>query len=143
MFIGEYQHSVDSKGRVAIPSKFRDSLRSGAVVTRGIDQNLTIYPKGEWEKLASKLSELPTAQTNVRAYVRLMLSGAMDAELDGQGRVILPGYLRDYGKIKTNVVITGLFNRLEVWDQTAWKAYKQKAEKASPKIAEGLTNLGV
>lgn len=143
MFIGEYQHSVDGKGRVSIPAKFRDALRPGAVVTRGIDQNLTIYPKAEWEKVAARLSELPTSQRSVRAYVRLMLSGAMDAELDGQGRVVLPLYLRDYAHIKTNVVITGLFNRLEVWDQTGWKAYKAKAEKASPSIAEKLTNLGV
>ncbi len=138
MFIGEYQHTLDEKGRVAIPTKFRSEVAHGAVVTRGLDNCLFLYPKGEWEKLAKKLSELPMSKANTRAFVRLMLAGAMDVELDSQGRVVLPDYLRKYAGAKKDVVIAGVLNRLEIWDETAWEKYKAGTEKESVKIAEEL-----
>src|SRR3954469_25468978 len=100
MFIGEYAHNLDDKGRLAIPVKFRTDLKKGAVVTRGLDNCLFLYTKAEWEKLAEKLATLPISQANSRAFARLMLAGAMDVEVDKQGRIILPEYLRTFAKLK-------------------------------------------
>jgi len=143
MFIGEYQHSVDQKGRVAIPAKFRATLKKGAVVTKGLDKCLFLYPKKDWEELAAKLASLPISQKDARAFGRLMLAGAMDVDIDKQGRINLPGYLRDYANVKNNAVVAGLYNRLEIWNSKDWKTYKDSAEKDSSDIAEHLGNLGV
>lgn len=143
MFIGEYSHNLDDKGRLAVPTKFRKALQSGAVVTRGLDNCLFIYTKGEWKKLADKLSNLPISKANTRAFARLMLSGAMDAKLDKQGRIIVPDYLKGYARLKKKVVLTGLYNRLELWDQTTWEKYKGVTEKDSTDIAEALEDLDV
>ena len=143
MFIGEYHYKIDEKSRVAIPSKFRNFLKKGAVVTRGIDACLFLYPRNEWEKLAKKLSTLPISKSKNRAFIRLMLAGAMDVDLDRQGRIILPEYLKKYANIGRQVVIVGLYNRLEIWDETKWEEYKSLSEKESPNISETLGELGV
>jgi len=143
MFIGEYQHSVDQKGRVAIPAKFRATLKKGAVVTKGLDKCLFLYPKKNWKELAAKIANLPISQKDARAFGRLMLGGAMDVDIDKQGRINLPGYLRGYANIKTNAVVAGLYNRLEIWNSKDWDTYKSSAEKDSSDIAEHLGNLGV
>lgn len=143
MFIGEYQHNIDNKGRLAIPAKFRASLKQGAVVTRGLDNCLFLYTKDEWKKLASKLASLPIAKANTRAFSRLMLAGAMDVDLDNQGRIILPDYLRKFAAAKKKVIIAGLYNRLEIWDEQKWQRYKSGTEKSSTDIAEALGELGV
>lgn len=143
MFIGEYSHNLDDKGRVAVPSKFRIRLNKGAVVTRGIDNCLFLYTKDEWQKLAEKLAALPISQANNRAFARLMLAGAMDVELDKQGRIILPEYLRQFAQIKKEVVIAGLYDRLEIWDQVIWNKYKIQTESQSSEIAERMAELGV
>lgn len=143
MFIGEYQHSIDEKGRLAIPVKFRDDLAKGAVVTRGLDNSLFLYTKDEWQKLADKLAGLSITQAGSRAFARLMLSGAMDVKVDKQGRVGLPDYLRKYAGINKKVVVAGLYNRLELWDEKTWEQYKASTEKDSNKIAEELGNLGL
>ena len=143
MFIGEYKHNLDEKGRLAIPTKFRLDLSKGAVVTRGLDTSLFLFPKEEWDKLAEKLASLPLGQSNSRAFARLMLAGAMDLELDKQGRVVLPEYLRTYAELKKSVVIAGLFNRLELWDETSWNIYKKKMEEDAESVAEQLGQLGI
>lgn len=143
MFIGEYSHNLDDKGRVAVPSKFRVRLNKGAVVTRGLDNCLFLYTKDEWQKMAEKLAALPISQANSRAFARLMLAGAMDVELDKQGRIILPEYLRQFAQIKKEVVIAGLYNRLEIWDQVIWNKYKGQTESQSSEIAERMAELGV
>ena len=143
MFIGEYSHNVDQKGRLAIPIKFRDAFGQGAVVTKGLDDCLFIYTQSEWEKLAEKLAHLPISQSNTRAFSRLMLAGAMDIEMDKQGRLMLPEYLRQYAGVAKKVVITGLYNRLEVWDDQKWNIYKSGTEKSSTQIAEAMKELGV
>ncbi len=143
MFIGEYYHAVDDKGRLAVPIKFREELATGAVVTRGLDKCLFLYPQREWEILAEKLAKLPIARANTRAFSRLMLAGAMDVELDKQGRIILPEYLRKYGGLKRKVVVAGLYNRLEIWDELTWNQYRTGTEKTSTDIAEALGELGV
>lgn len=143
MFIGEYSHNLDDKGRVAIPKKFQKELASGAVVTRGLDNCLFLYTRDEWEKLAQKLANLPFAQANTRAFARLMLAGAMDLEVDKQGRLVIPEYLRIFAGIKKNVVIAGLYNRLEIWDAENWKKYTEHSEQESTAIAEQMGMLGV
>jgi MraZ protein len=143
MFIGEYQHSLDEKGRIAIPVKFRKELADGAVVTRGVDHCLVVYTAAEWEKLAARLANLPIASANNRAFARLMLAGAMDSPLDGQGRVIVPDYLRSYATLGKKVVLAGLYNRLEIWDAAKWDEFKSRTEIASADIAEKLGELGV
>ncbi|MEK7580185.1 MAG: division/cell wall cluster transcriptional repressor MraZ [Patescibacteria group bacterium] len=143
MFIGEYHYSVDEKGRLAIPSKFRILLSIGAVVTRGVDNCLFLYAKKEWENLANVLSKLPISQAKSRAFARLMLAGAMDVDIDKQGRIVLPDYLRKYAGISKKVVVAGLYNRLEIWDENSWEEYKSQSERDSSDIAENLAGLGV
>lgn len=143
MFIGEYHHNVDDKGRLAVPVKFRLALKKGAVVTRGLDHCLFLYTKDEWQKLAGKLAALPIAKANTRAFARLMLAGAFAVDLDKQGRVVVPDYLRQYAGLKKNVVVAGLYNRMELWDGDAWSAYRRTTEKTSDAIAEALDELGV
>src|SRR3990167_8170416 len=143
MFIGEYSHTMDAKGRLAIPVKFRHLFSDGAVVTRGLDSCLFLYPLKEWQVLAERLAALPLSQANTRAFARLMLAGAMEVVLDRQGRLMVPEYLRGYASLKKQVVVTGLFNRLELWDASIWEAYRQGTEQNSGAIAEAMNNLGV
>ena len=143
MFIGEYNHNLDNKGRLAVPVKFRDDLKKGAVVTKGLDGCLFLYTMSEWKILAEKLSKLPISQSNTRAFARLMLAGAMDVQIDKQGRIVLPDYLRKYATLKKKIIINGLYNRLEIWDENGWEKYKKITEKESGDIAEKLGELGV
>lgn len=112
-------------------------------MTRGLDTSLFLFPKEEWDKLAQKLAGLPLGQSNSRAFARLMLAGAMDVELDKQGRVVLPEYLRAYAGLDKNVVVAGLYTRLELWDEEKWQAYTKKVESDADSVAEQLGELGV
>ncbi len=143
MFIGEYSHTIDTKKRLAIPSKFRKELGKSAIITRGLENCLVIYPIKEWQILAKKLGTLPNHQVDARGFSRIMLAGAMDVKLDGLGRILIPDYLKSYASLKRNVVVTGLFNKLEVWDEKKWQEYKKKTEMAVGDIAERLKELGV
>ena len=143
MFIGEYSHSIDAKKRMALPSKFRKALGKSVVLTRGLDQCLFVYTVGEWKQLAEKLGKMPIGESKTRAFVRLMLAGAVDADLDAQGRVLVPDYLKEYAGLGKNVVVAGLYNRLEIWDDKKWNRYKAGVEKDTDKIAEELGKLGV
>ena len=143
MFIGEYKHVLDSKGRLAVPAKFRVLLEDGAVVTKGLDNCLVLYPKNEWEKLARKLAGLPISKANTRAFARMMLAGASAVDFDSQGRIVLPEYLREYGQLRKAAIIAGLYDRLEIWDEGQWQAYKAETEQKSSDIAEALSELDV
>lgn len=138
MFIGEYHNRIDEKGRLAIPSKFRSELAEGVIVTKGLDGCLFLYSKAEWTKLAERLTTLPLTAANARAFSRHIGAGAVEDELDKQGRLILPGYLRRFAGITNQVVVAGLFSRLELWDETAWQAYEQRTEAEAAEIAEQL-----
>jgi MraZ protein len=142
MFIGEYQHTIDEKGRLAVPAKFRALLKGGAVVTKGLDNCLFLYPKKEWQKMAVKLSRLSVAKANNRAIGRHMLAGGMAVDFDNQGRIGVPDYLRQFAGLSKKVIIAGLFDRLEIWDEAAWNEFKAGAEKNSTSIAEALGELG-
>ena len=143
MLIGEYKHNLDTKGRMAVPAKFRDALIAGAIITRGIDSCLFVFTNADWDVLAKKLIALPLAQANSRAFARLMLAGATDVAPDNQGRILIPDYLRKYAGLKKEVIVAGLYNRIEIWDDAAWTAYKIKTESSSEAIAEKLGELGI
>lgn len=142
MFIGEFKHTIDDKGRVALPSKFRAALASGCVITRGLDHCLWIYPLDDWQVLAEKISNLPITQKNARSFSRLMLAGAINSNLDRVGRVNLPSYLRDYAVIKKEVIIIGIYNRIEIWPVIAWENFKKEMEDSGEEIAENLSEIG-
>lgn len=143
MFIGEYNHNLDDKGRLAIPAKFRLLLKKGGVATKGLDRCLFLYTKDQWEKIAQKLSALPLSQAKARTLARHFLAGAMNLEFDNQGRVTLPEYLRDFANLKKNIIVAGLYNHLEIWNKDDWDKYKLEADKNSNDIAEELGNLGI
>ena len=143
MFIGEYTYTIDSKKRIAIPAKFRRTLGKTAVVTRGLDNCLVVYPANEWSKVTKKLENLPSSKVDARGFVRIMLSGAVGVKLDKLGRILIPDYLKKYAFLKKNVVVIGLSNKLEVWDQIKWNAYRQKTEKEVGDMASRLEELGI
>jgi MraZ protein len=143
MFIGEYQHTIDEKGRLAVPVTFRRILKDGAVVTRGLDNCLFLYHHQEWKKLAGKLVDLPLGKAKSRAFARLMLAGAHEVVIDTQGRINLPLHLIHYAGLKKRAVVAGLYNRIEIWDVARWTKYKVQAEKETDAIAESLGELGV
>jgi len=143
MFIGEYNHNLDDKGRLAIPAKFRAILKKGAVVTKGLDNCLFLYSKEQFEVIAKKFSSLPIGSAKARAFSRHMLAGAMDVEFDNQGRITLPEYLRAFSGLKKKIIVAGLYNHLEVWDETTWNKYKGESEKNSNAIAEEMGDLGI
>ncbi len=128
MFLGEYTHTIDSKGRITIPAKFRNLLAGGLVVTRGFDQNLMLFPMDGWQELAERIAQRPLSDEDVRAFRRRVFSGAVDLVPDRQGRILLPPYLREFAKIDGDVVISGMFNYLELWSSEAWGAVREDIE---------------
>lgn len=143
MFLGEYPYKLDEKKRLSLPIKFRKLLGKKVVITRGLDSCLFLYPAEEWQKLAEKLSHLPLSQADARGFVRIMLAGAMEVDLDKLGRILIPDYLKKYAFLNKKVVIAGLYNRVEIWDENKWEEYKQKTEKEAGDIAERLKELGI
>lgn len=143
MFIGEYTYNLDDKNRLAVPSKFREFFNTGLVITKGLDNCLFVYTKKEWQKLVDRLANLPISQAKSRAFSRLMLAGAMDLALDKQGRIVLPDYLKKFAGLNKQVVLAGLYNRLEVWDAKKWEKYQVVSEKDTTDMAEGLVDLGI
>ena len=143
MFIGEYSHALDAKKRLAVPAKVRKELGSTAILTRGLDSCLFLYPMSEWQKLTEKLSALPMGQGDTRSFLRLMLAGAVEVELDQLGRILVPDYLKSYASLGSRVTIAGVYNRLEIWDSERWEKYKQDVEKNTDMIAEKLGEMGL
>lgn len=143
MFMGEYQHSLDEKGRIIVPAKFRDVLGDRCVVTRGLDQCLFLYPESEWRNVEEKLKKLPLTQRDARAFTRFFFSGATDVELDRQGRIMLPASLRSYAKLVKDVVVIGVSTRVELWAKEIWDEYLKDAESSFEAIAEKIVDLGI
>ena len=143
MFLGEYKYTIDDKKRLAIPVKFRNLLGEKAIVTKGLDNCLFLYPVKEWEKMAEKLAQLPISQSDARGFARIMLAGAMEVNIDRLGRILIPDYLRDYSSLNKKVVVAGLYNRVEIWDEDKWNEYKEKTEKEAGDMAERLKELGI
>ena len=143
MLIGEYIHHIDPKKRLAIPARFRKELGEKAVITKGLDQCLVLYPLTEWEKVAEELSKLPTGKSENRNFVRDFFSKATDVELDALGRILIPEYLKTLADLKEKVVIVGVYKRLEIWNEEKWNDYKMRVEKQTDVLAEKLGELGV
>lgn len=142
MFIGEYRHTIDAKKRIAIPAKFRKEIGSTAVIVRGLDACLFLYPERTWEKIASKLGELPMGQAGTRSFVRLMLAGAHEVEVDKLGRILIPEHLKEAAGLGKKVVLAGVFNRIELWNEEAWEEYRKRSEEDASEIAEKLGEIG-
>ena len=143
MFSGEFEHSIDSKGRLTIPAKFREALESGVVVTRGLDGCLWAYPRSEWEMVEEKLSKLPTSNKAARNFSRFMFSGAFDSIPDRQGRVIIPQKLREYAGIDNETAVIGVMNRVEIWNPTKWSEAFSEVEEDPEAIAAQLDELDI
>jgi len=143
-FTGEFRHTLDDRGRVAVPVRFRARLAEGATLARWLDSCLGLFPADEWNELAARLRALPLTNPNAREFARFMSSGAVEVELDKQGRVLVPGYLREYAGIaEGEVVVVGARNRLEIWAPAAWLPYRSKIEDQPEALAEHLADLGI
>jgi MraZ protein len=142
MFLGEYSHTIDEKGRLTFPARFRAELAEGVVVTRGIDQCLFAFPMSEWQKLSQQVSGLPITDPAAREFQRLMFSGAADATLDKQGRVLIPQYLREYAGLNSDAIVAGLNTHMEIWSPEAWQAARANFESGALD-AEHWAKLGI
>ncbi|AUS85622.1 division/cell wall cluster transcriptional repressor MraZ [Lysinibacillus sp. HST-98] len=138
MFMGEYQHSVDAKGRLIVPAKFREALGETFVVTRGLDNCLFGYPMNEWRKLEEKLKGLPMTKKDTRAFARFFFSGATEVEIDKQGRINIPATLMQHAHLVKECVVLGVSNRIEIWAKDAWEAYFSESEQSFNEIAENM-----
>ncbi|WP_069650154.1 division/cell wall cluster transcriptional repressor MraZ [Caloranaerobacter ferrireducens] len=143
MFIGEYQHSIDKKGRLIIPAKFREDLGDSFILTKGLDNCLFVYPKSEWKVLEEKLKSLPLTRKDARAFVRFFFAGATECELDKQGRILIPSNLRQHCKLVKDAVIIGVSNRVEIWSKEEWILYNEDEDLSYENIAEKMAELGI
>lgn len=143
MFLGEYLHNIDSKGRLTLPAKFRAELAKGVVVTRGFDGCLVVYPVDQWQKLTQKIDDLPHTQKDARMLARLVYSGASDCVPDKQGRVLLPTYLREFAGVDGETMIIGLHTRIEIWSPERWQSVRDEVEGQGDVIAEHFAELGI
>ncbi len=143
MFIGEYEHSVDSKGRLIMPAKLREEIGEKFVVTKGLDGCLFAYSQKEWTAFEEKLKTLPLTSKNARDFTRFFLSGAIECEIDKQGRFLISGNLREFANLEKEVVIIGVNTRIEIWSKTKWKEYSQNDNINVDEIAENMTMLGI
>ncbi len=143
MLIGEHRHSLDAKKRVAIPASFRSLLGKKVVLTRGLDNCLFIYPLKQWQQVLEKLAKLPLGRADTRSFHRFMLAGAVEQEVDGLGRILIPDFLKEFAGLKSKVVIAGIHERLEVWDEKRWKEQTTRIEKQADVLAEKLGEIGI
>ncbi len=143
MFIGEHNHNIDDKGRLQVPVKWRPKLADGAVITKGFDGSLKLYPASVWVEIATKLASLPQSDPNARAYVRQTLAGAVDVELDKAGRVVVPPYLRQFASLQKNVTLAGLHSHIEVWDSKLWDQYQGGIDQGTADFSQALKEIGI
>lgn len=143
MFLGEFQHNIDAKGRIIVPAKFREGLGQSFVLTRGLDQCLFAYPLEEWKTLEEKLKKLPLTKKDARAFTRFFFSGAVECEIDKQGRINIPSPLRKYAGLEKECVVIGVSNRIELWDQAKWEDYVGESEESFTEIAENMMDFDI
>lgn len=143
MFIGEYSHSIDKKGRVIVPAKFRENLGNSFILTKGLDNCLFVYPLEEWNILENKLKSLPLTRKDARAFVRFFFAGATECELDKQGRILIPSNLRCHAKLDKESTIIGVSNRVEIWSSQEWEEYNDDDDLSYENIAEKMAELGI
>lgn len=140
MFIGEYRHTFDAKNRISLPAKFRKELGRSIIVTRGLDRCLFVYPKASWKEEAAKIARHSTGGAAGRGLARLMLAGASEAEVDSAGRILVPDYLKSFASLGNKTVVAGVSDRVEIWDEKAWKKYTTAIEREADAYAETLSS---
>ncbi len=143
MFIGIYKRSLGTKGRMAVPKEFRKNLSKTAVITRGLDGCLFLFPKAKWEEIASKLNQTPLTSSDARSFVRLLSYEAFEVEFDAQGRILIPEVLRNFAGLSEKVIVAGSLERIEIWDGNKFDKYQDRLEKDSDEIAERITELEI
>ena len=143
MLIGEYLHTLDSKKRLSLPAKFRKEVGKKVVITRGLDSFLFMFPEKAWNNIAQKLSNLPFGQSDTRGMSRFLLAGAVETEVDGAGRILVPDFLKDFADLRSRVVLAGVSDRIEIWNEKTWEEYKRRIEKGADQMAEKMGDLGI
>lgn len=143
MLIGEHKHTLDTKKRLSLPAKFRKELGKKVIVTRGLDTCLFVYSQKEWKSFSEKLGELSMGQSDTRAFNRFLLGGAVEVEIDSAGRILIPDFLKEFAHLDTKVVVAGIANRVELWDETAWDKYQVSIQSQADTLAEKLGSIGM
>lgn len=143
MLIGEYKHTLDPKKRLSLPSKWREELGKTLIVTRGLDNCLFVYPQRQWERISEKIAQLPLGQADTRGFNRFFLSGAVEVEVDSVGRILVPDFLKEFAHLDSKVVLAGIHDRVEIWDEKQWTEYKAQIERQADALAEKLGSIGV
>lgn len=141
MFLGEYQHNIDAKGRLIIPARLREGLGDKFIITKGLDSCLFAYPMDEWSVLEQKMRSLPFTRADARAFVRFFFAGATECEIDKQGRILVPANLRDYAGLEKEVVVIGVSNRVEMWSKERWEKYNEESASSVEEIAEKIVDF--
>lgn len=143
MFMGEYEHIIDSKSRIIVPAKIREGLGDSFIITKGLDDCLFVYPMEEWKSIEKKMRSLPFTRADARAFSRFFFSGANECLLDKQGRVLIPANLRKYARLEKEVVIIGVSSRVEIWSKEVWENYNESTGSDYEEIAEKLNDISV
>lgn len=143
MFIGQFEHTIDEKNRIAIPSKFRKQFKGGGVISKGLDGCLFLFTKDHFSKMAQNIAELPLSKSSARLYARLILASAQEVEFDSQGRILMPGYLKKHSLVKKDAIILGLYDRVEIWSKELWEKEQNKSGRKAEELIENLSELGV
>ncbi len=143
MLIGEYQHTLDSKKRLSLPAKFRKEVGSSVVITRGLDNCLFMFSQDAWKGISQKLLNLPVGQADTRGMSRFLLAGAVETEVDTAGRVLIPEYLKEFARLNSSVIVAGVGERIEIWDEKVWSDYKRQIEKNAEGMAQTLGDVGM
>jgi MraZ protein len=143
MLIGEYRHTLDDKNRLSLPAKFRKEMGKKIIITRGLDRCLFVYPVNEWKKFSEKLAALSIGSTEGRAFSRAMLGGATEIDIDGSGRMLVPEHLKGYASLATKVVVAGIHNRIELWNEEVWTTYTTGVEDQANVLAQKLADIGM
>lgn len=143
MLIGEYRHTLDSKKRLSLPAKFRTELGRGVVITRGLDTCLFLYAKHSWRNIVHKLQKLPVGESHARGMARFLLAGATEVAIDRAGRILIPDFLKDFANLESLVVLTGVVDRVELWNERSWKVYTRRIERGAEGMAQTLGSLGI
>ena len=143
MFIGQFEHTIDEKNRIAVPSKFRKEFKEGAIISKGLDGCLFLFAKSKFKQMAQDIAELPLSKSSARLYARLILASAQEVDFDNQGRIVIPGYLKKHSQVKKDAVILGLYDRVEIWAVEVWEKEQGKADKKAEELIENLAELGI
>ena len=143
MFLGTYHHTLDERGRISVPKKFREQLGITVVVTRGLEGCLFLFNRESWKKMETKIVSTPLTRADARSFARHLLSGAMEVVVDKLGRILLPKYLIEFAELENEVAVLGVGERLEIWDKEKWLEYSKNLDMKSQEVAERLSELGI